>query len=69
MPPRRSSLSSPPPRSDAMCDHIASSLSVPSPLCLQLEVGASIYKEGDDSSPDSDVLVLKVRSINALVNL
>lgn len=38
------------------------------PPSRQLEVGASIYKEGGETS-DSDVLVFKVRSINALVNL
>jgi hypothetical protein len=38
----------------------------------QLEIGASIYKEGAENSDGGgkdDVLCLRIKSVNALVNL
>ena len=38
----------------------------------QLEVGASIYKEGaepSDSGSKDDVLCLRIKSMNAIINL
>jgi hypothetical protein len=42
------------------------------PLRAQLEIGASIYKEGaeqSDGGGKDDVLCLRIKSVNALVNL
>ena len=39
-------------------------------LCPQVEVGASIYKEGAESSDmKDDVLCLRIKSMNAIINL
>ena len=39
------------------------------PSRAQLEVGASIYKEGTEPESAAEVLVLRINSVNALLNL